>query len=242
MSTRSNLLKPLFSIAGDTESDAIEIVSDSEEEGLGAWIPFASISALEGLGPQRITTMNVDFVIWHTPVSDVNQGKRRKEKKGENIEEVKWICQADACSHRLAPLSQGRIDPGSGCIECPYHGWQFDCDGKVSAIPQLDKERSIEDVRNSPGTQVKTFPTHVVGDLLFVFLPSSLHGEMFAQSTLPEQYYPFLNEKDEKKFTVRDLPYSFDFLVEVRFRILHSLRNNLLFNHLILLSYWNPDM
>jgi hypothetical protein len=65
---------------------------------------------------------------------------------------------------------------------------------------------------------LKTFPTHVVGDLLFVFLPSSLHGEMFPQSLLPEEYYPFLNEYKNRTnltFFARDLPYSFDFLVEV---------------------------
>ena len=29
----------------------------------------------------------------------------------------------------LAPLSQGRVDGATGCLECPYHGWQFAADG-----------------------------------------------------------------------------------------------------------------
>ena len=219
--TRNELSLPdstsLFSsMSTATEEVGLESDDSVEEEGLGAWIPFASTSSLLGLGPQRITTMNVDFVVWHTPELDEKE-KKMKKKKGEPIEDVKWTVQVDACSHRLAPLSQGRVDPETECIECPYHGWQFDCEGNVTAIPQLDKGNSLEQVQRKPGTNVKTFPTHIVGDIMFVFLPSSLHGEMFPQSLLPEKYYPFLDglPEDHKMF-VRELPYSFDFLVEVR--------------------------
>lgn len=180
-----------------------------DEEGIGAWIPIASISSMKGLGPQRVTLMNVDFVIWHT----------EEEEKGS---ETKWTVQTDACTHRLAPLSQGRVDPETNCIECPYHGWQFDSNGNVTSIPQLDKGRTIQDVQRtsksgrSGGVNLRTYPTHIVDDLLFVFLPSSLHGEMFPQSTLPEEFYPLLNDEriQGTEFFVRDLPYSFDFLVE----------------------------
>ena len=41
---------------------------------------------------------------------------------------------SDVCPHRMAPLSQGRIDPHSGCIECPYHGQQFDTKGGLFMI------------------------------------------------------------------------------------------------------------
>lgn len=34
---------------------------------------------------------------------------------------AQWQAVLDTCPHRLAPLSEGRIDE-SGCIECPYHG------------------------------------------------------------------------------------------------------------------------
>ncbi|MEB3331526.1 MAG: Rieske 2Fe-2S domain-containing protein, partial [Synechococcaceae cyanobacterium] len=42
----------------------------------------------------------------------------------------------DLCPHRLAPLSQGRIDPDSGLLTCSYHGWSFDGDGLCRRIPQ----------------------------------------------------------------------------------------------------------
>ncbi len=186
---------------------------DSDEGGVGAWIPFASISSLTGLGPQRITVMNVDFVIWHTTPPSATKKSKDSTKNGESM---KWTVQADACSHRLAPLSQGRVNPETNCIECPYHGWTFDSSGNVTSIPQLDKGRSIKDAQKIKGTNVKTFPSHAAGDLLFVFLPSSLHGEMFPQSILPEEFYPYLNDKklENAEYFSRDLPYSFDFLVE----------------------------
>lgn len=43
----------------------------------------------------------------------------------------------DKCSHRGAKLSQG--DLVGNCIECPYHGWQFDTKGRCVKIPQSKK-------------------------------------------------------------------------------------------------------
>lgn len=39
----------------------------------------------------------------------------------------------DRCPHRHAPLSDGRVVDGA--IECPYHGWCFNSDGRCTAIP-----------------------------------------------------------------------------------------------------------
>jgi phenylpropionate dioxygenase-like ring-hydroxylating dioxygenase large terminal subunit len=39
----------------------------------------------------------------------------------------------DACPHRGAALSPGRVV--NGCIECPFHGFRFDGDGACTAIP-----------------------------------------------------------------------------------------------------------
>ena len=121
----------------------------------------------------------------------------------------------DACPHRLAPLSQGRIDPDSGCIECPYHGWAFDTDGTLKTLPQLDEGRTIETSTASNGAAT-SLPVHASGDLLFVFLPTEITGELWPITLLPEQQYPYLQEKIDKGATYisRDLPYSWDFLLE----------------------------
>ncbi|XP_073010793.1 protein TIC 55, chloroplastic [Typha latifolia] len=44
-------------------------------------------------------------------------------------------CHEDRCPHRLAKLSEGQLVDGK--LECLYHGWQFDGDGKCTKIPQL---------------------------------------------------------------------------------------------------------
>ncbi|MCP2041598.1 phenylpropionate dioxygenase-like ring-hydroxylating dioxygenase large terminal subunit [Neisseria sp. HSC-16F19] len=41
----------------------------------------------------------------------------------------------DRCPHRNAPLSAGKVCDGQ--IQCPYHGWRFDGDGRLAAIPAL---------------------------------------------------------------------------------------------------------
>ena len=42
----------------------------------------------------------------------------------------------DRCPHRNVPLSLGRV-VGAGALECAYHGWQFEADGRCSHIPGL---------------------------------------------------------------------------------------------------------
>lgn len=39
----------------------------------------------------------------------------------------------DRCPHRNVPLSSGRVI--SGCVQCPYHGWQFDGEGQCVFRP-----------------------------------------------------------------------------------------------------------
>ena len=40
----------------------------------------------------------------------------------------------DRCAHREAPLSRGRTT-ATGCVQCPYHGWEYDGDGRCVAVP-----------------------------------------------------------------------------------------------------------
>lgn len=49
----------------------------------------------------------------------------------------------DRCAHRGAPLSRGRVCAGR--IECPYHGWQYDGDGRVAHIPALPADSAPPD-------------------------------------------------------------------------------------------------
>jgi nitrite reductase/ring-hydroxylating ferredoxin subunit len=134
---------------------------------LGAWIPLGSASSLTGLGPTQIRVCGVDLAVWHKPLlKDAKRGAVAKE----------WSALVDACPHRLAPLSQGRVDPTSGCIECPYHGWSFEADGSLQKIPQLEEGRLLSAATGNSGAAT-SLPVHAVGDVLFVFLPTEVTGE-----------------------------------------------------------------
>ena len=50
-------------------------------------------------------------------------------------------CLSDVCIHRGASLGEGRM--ANGCVECPYHGWQFDGQGSVVKIPSLPADQKI---------------------------------------------------------------------------------------------------
>src|SRR4051794_19620424 len=39
------------------------------------------------------------------------------------------------CPHRLVPLAAGTVVDGR--LQCPYHGWQFDAEGRCASIPSL---------------------------------------------------------------------------------------------------------
>jgi phenylpropionate dioxygenase-like ring-hydroxylating dioxygenase large terminal subunit len=57
---------------------------------------------------------------------------------------------SNICSHRNAPLSDGRVCKGK--VQCPYHGWEFDKIGNCTYIP------SILDQNNIPSsTKVKNY-------------------------------------------------------------------------------------
>ncbi|MFM8531414.1 MAG: Rieske 2Fe-2S domain-containing protein [Ilumatobacteraceae bacterium] len=43
------------------------------------------------------------------------------------------VCHSDICIHRGASLAGGKVV--GDCVECPYHGWQFDSDGACVRIP-----------------------------------------------------------------------------------------------------------
>ena len=50
-----------------------------------------------------------------------------RDKKGE-------VSMLDSvCPHRGADLSQGKVI--DNCIQCPYHGWEFDSNGKLISVP-----------------------------------------------------------------------------------------------------------
>ena len=88
-------------------------------------------------------------------------------------------CLADTCIHRGASLGLGKVK--GDCIQCPYHGWQFDGDGACRKIPSLGAQARI------PGrARVDAYPTVEKYGLIFAFLGDLPEEERCPILPIPE--------------------------------------------------------
>jgi len=83
------------------------------------------------------------------PLGELTAGPRAVTLLGERL--ALWLdadgkpaAVQDRCCHRTAQLSRGTVEP-DGAIQCGYHGWTFDRDGRCTRIPQWrDQTRPIQ--------------------------------------------------------------------------------------------------
>jgi phenylpropionate dioxygenase-like ring-hydroxylating dioxygenase large terminal subunit len=148
-----------------------------------AWYPVAYLDDLDPATPTRFTLLEQGIVIWW-------------DAKGQT-----WRVFEDKCPHRLAPLSEGRINE-DGELECPYHGWAFAGDGTCTHIPQ----QSVDGQGNqSSRACVGSMPTAIAQGLLFVYTGKAENA--------PQVEVPIVGPVDEDPDgwvvlnTFRDLPY-----------------------------------
>ena len=86
------------------------------------WYPVSYVHDIDTAGPVKASLYDIPLVLF----------------RGEDGE---LTCLKDICPHRAAHLSDGEIRDGR--IECLYHGWQFDTDGRCVHIPQLPDRITI---------------------------------------------------------------------------------------------------
>lgn len=93
----------------------------------------------------------------------------------------------DRCMHRSAPLSGGRVE--NGTVRCPYHGWVYDHEGQVCAVPSEGC-----DFKKTKGRRVPTFSVMEQDGFVYVRL-----GE---QGLAPAEPFrmPHFGEKGWKSF------------------------------------------
>jgi phenylpropionate dioxygenase-like ring-hydroxylating dioxygenase large terminal subunit len=75
------------------------------------------------------------LVAWK-PLGGRKSGKGESGGDGDGDDGSGWVVQRDACPHRLAPLSEGRLETDQ-TIQCSYHGWRFGPEGNLALVPQL---------------------------------------------------------------------------------------------------------
>jgi phenylpropionate dioxygenase-like ring-hydroxylating dioxygenase large terminal subunit len=102
------------------------------------------------------------------PVAEIGTAPVAVELAGEKLvlfrnTENQVAALLDRCPHRSAALSLGRVSD-QGCLECPYHGWQFDQDGTCTHVP-LNNPADIKLAQLS----AIGLPTQVVTGLVWVF-------------------------------------------------------------------------
>ncbi len=148
-----------------------------------AWYPVHYLDDLDKTQPTRFTLLEQDLVVWWDPNA------------------ATWRVFADQCPHRLAPLSEGRINE-SGRLECPYHGWAFAGSGACEHIPQAAPD---VDAHRSNRACVQSMPTTIYQGLLFVY-PGQ--PENAAQVPVPG-IDPLVEDPEGWVLlnTFRDLPY-----------------------------------
>lgn len=147
------------------------------------WYPVAYLKDLDRSRPTPFTLLEQDLVLWW----DRHQHR--------------WRAFADVCPHRLVPLSEGRLN-ASGELECPYHGWTFNGDGRCTAIPQAASGTNPSERRS----QCRSYATAEGQGLLFVFA-----GEPERADQVPLPLVPVLDDPAQASSwtvqdTFRDLP------------------------------------
>ncbi|MBC6419913.1 MAG: Rieske 2Fe-2S domain-containing protein, partial [Prochloron sp. SP5CPC1] len=153
------------------------------------WYPLSPIEDLNPNKPTAVTLLGLPLVIWKPISSDTYQ------------------VFLDQCPHRLAPLSEGRVDEKTGNLMCSYHGWQFDAQGICTSIPQAEKPELTQNFCVLP------FPIREANDLLWIWAdPKS--PELAAKTPLPLS--PQIDAKKGFVWSsfVRDLEYDWQTLVE----------------------------
>jgi phenylpropionate dioxygenase-like ring-hydroxylating dioxygenase large terminal subunit len=85
----------------------------------------------------------------------------------------------DICPHRAVPLSCGRFNGTE--IECAYHGWRFDREGRCTAIPA-----SIEDQDLDLNLfQVRRYPVREVQGNIWIYMSEQDRREIEPDSEVP---------------------------------------------------------
>ncbi|KAL1557444.1 Flavonoid 8-hydroxylase 2, chloroplastic [Salvia divinorum] len=157
------------------------------------WYPVWAVCDLDKRRPHAKKVMGIDLVVWWD--------------RNENA----WKVFDDSCPHRLAPLSEGRIDRW-GRLQCVYHGWCFGGAGDCKFIPQAPRDGPP--VHMSKKACVAVYPSCVQNGIVW-FWPNPDPKYKEIHSTKKPHY---VRELDDPSFvytmTSREIGYGYEILIE----------------------------
>ncbi|EDX87484.1 Pheophorbide a oxygenase family [Synechococcus sp. PCC 7335] len=161
------------------------------------WYPLAVADYLDPQRPHAMQLLGKDVVLWRDGTGT-------------------WRCFENACPHRLAPLSEGRIE-ADGRLLCAYHAWRFDGSGKCDRIPQSKDLKTEAKYCNDPRSAVAAYPTQERQGLIWVWGDSSAAAQQASQQRAPRTV-PELDSDSNRvvraSWNFRDLAYGWDFFME----------------------------
>lgn len=201
-SSISTISKAMSSTSSETLSsnnnaenvETLEVDKDVEKfDWYSQWYPVMPVCDLDKRVPHGKRVMGLDVVVWWD--------------KNEN----QWKVFNDLCPHRLAPLSEGRIDQW-GRLQCVYHGWCFSGSGDCKLIPQAPPDGPP--VNTFKKACVAVYPSTVQNGMVW-FWPSS---DPKFKDILQHKKPPFIPELDDPSYTHlmanRDIHYGYEVLIE----------------------------
>jgi phenylpropionate dioxygenase-like ring-hydroxylating dioxygenase large terminal subunit len=171
------------------------------QEGIFQWTKqWYAVAVVEFLDPSRPHAMQLlgkNIVLW---------------RDGSE----KWRCFEDFCPHRLAPLSEGRVE-SDGTLLCAYHAWRFDSQGNCVSIPQSKDEQTEAKHRSNSKSCALAYPTQECQGLLWVWSEAGSQAQLESELKTP-RIVPEVENASKKVmhlfWNVRDLPYGWDFFME----------------------------
>lgn len=179
------------------QTDAATAVTTEQFQWTKQWYPIAVIEFLDPSRPHPIQVLGIDLVLWRDDAGT-------------------WHCFEDVCPHRLAPLSEGRVE-ADGTLLCAYHAWRFDGAGACVGIPQCkDAETEALHCAN-PKARAIAYPTQERQGLIWVWPEAGEEADQESQQRslrlIPELDDP--SDRLVKPFwNIRDLPYGWDLFIE----------------------------
>lgn len=157
------------------------------------WYPLSPIEDLDPNQPTAVTILGLRLVIWKPKSSD------------------SYRVFLDQCPHRLAPLSEGKVDEKTGNLMCSYHGWQFDAQGICTRIPQAENPELL--TKEAKNLCTISLPIRQEQDLLWVW-PDVNSAALAASVPLPLSPQLDASKGFFWSSFVRDLEYDWQTLVE----------------------------
>lgn len=156
------------------------------------WYAILESSQVKHGHPVGVTRMGEKLVLWRDAQGHLS-------------------CLSDLCPHRGVALSAGRLI--GECIECPFHGFQYDTAGRCRLIPANGRNASVP-----KAFQVKAYPVQEAHGLIYLWwgeprqnYPSlpwfESIGEDFYSSTVRDHWHTHYSRAIENQLDVAHLPF-----------------------------------